>query len=226
MGGVNASPSYITEVGIGNDDGTVTDTTHEGGIISIYYLGCIFGCFAMGWLADRVGRINGLLVGGLFALLGGALQAAAQSSDWMLMARLVTGTGTGGELGSTVNVIGDMMMIIASSNWHHTDLGISVAYWLSFGLAFVNHGYSAVRWRFLLVIQCVPAIFLILFIKILPDSPRYLASVGRQEEARELLYHSSHAPSQDTVDREYAEIITAARYSKPSPPVEFFKILL
>ncbi|GKZ24591.1 hypothetical protein AbraIFM66951_011994 [Aspergillus brasiliensis] len=83
MGGVNASPSYITEVGIGNGDGTVTDTTHEGDIVSIHYLGCIFGCFAGGWLADRIGRINGLLVGGLFALVGGALQAAAQSSDWI-----------------------------------------------------------------------------------------------------------------------------------------------
>ena len=28
MGGVNASPYYVTEVGIGKPDGTVTDTTH------------------------------------------------------------------------------------------------------------------------------------------------------------------------------------------------------
>lgn len=96
MGGVNSSPRYVTEVGIGEPDGTVTNTTHQGGIVSIYYLGCIFGCFGGGWLADRLGRINGLLTGAFFALVGGALQAAAQSSDFMLVARVVTGVGTGG----------------------------------------------------------------------------------------------------------------------------------
>lgn len=96
MGGVNAAPYYVTEVGIGEPDGTVTDTTHQGGIVSVYYLGCIFGCFAGGWLADRIGRINGLFIGAVFALIGGALQAAIQSSDFMLVARVVTGIGTGG----------------------------------------------------------------------------------------------------------------------------------
>lgn len=97
MGGVNSSPTYVTEVGIGKADGTVTDTTHQGGIVSVYYLGAIFGCFTGGWLADRVGRINGLLAGSLFALVGGALQAAAQNSNFMICARVVTGIGTGGE---------------------------------------------------------------------------------------------------------------------------------
>lgn len=35
MGGVNSSPNYVTEVGIGLPDGTVTNTVHEGGIVSI-----------------------------------------------------------------------------------------------------------------------------------------------------------------------------------------------
>lgn len=48
-----ASPNYVQEVGIGLPDGTVTDTLHQGGIVSIYYLGAIVGCFAGGWLADK-----------------------------------------------------------------------------------------------------------------------------------------------------------------------------
>lgn len=35
MGGVNASPNYVQEVGIGLPDGTVTKTTTQGGIVSI-----------------------------------------------------------------------------------------------------------------------------------------------------------------------------------------------
>jgi hypothetical protein len=66
----------------------------------------------------------------------------------------------------------------------------------------------------------------VLFIKMLPDSPRYLASVGRKEEARDLLnrIREGHATS-DEIDREYLEIITTARESKPSSPVQFAKIL-
>lgn len=59
MGGVNASPRYVEAVGIGLPDGTVRDTLHQGGIVSVYYLGCIFGSFGGGWAADRIGRVNG-----------------------------------------------------------------------------------------------------------------------------------------------------------------------
>lgn len=109
-------PDYVQEVGIGLPDGTVTSTVHQGRIVSIasetfpgykpqtnlhslawqYYLGCIVGAFIGGWLADRTGRINGLVIGACFGLVGGALKAATQSSSFILVARVVTGLGTGG----------------------------------------------------------------------------------------------------------------------------------
>ena len=94
MGGVNASPDYVNQVGIGSD-GIVTDVVHQGGIVSIYYLGAIVGCFVGGWLADRIGRINGIWWGAILACIGGALQTAIQSSDFILVARVVTGFGNG-----------------------------------------------------------------------------------------------------------------------------------
>ncbi|PLN77272.1 putative MFS sugar transporter [Aspergillus taichungensis] len=231
MGGVNASPRYVTQVGIGRPDGTVTDTTHQGGLVSIYYLGCIFGCFAGGWLADRVGRINGLFVGSVFALVGGALQAAAQSSDFMLVARVVTGVGTGALTGITPVLVaeispaghrGGFLGYVFIANY----LGISIAYWLSFGLAFIDHGYADIRWRFLLAFQCIPAIILASCIKMLPDSPRFLASAGRTDEAWDLLVRiRSHRVPPKEMEREYSEIVTSAQDSKPSSPVQFFKIL-
>lgn len=60
---------------------------------------------------------------------------------------------------------------------------------LDFGLSFIDDGLSSVRWRFLLAFQTIPAILLVAGIRLLPDSPRYLASVGRHEEAREVLEH-------------------------------------
>ena len=207
---------------------------HQGGIVSIYYLGAIVGCFVGGWLADRIGRINGTLIGSLFALLGGALQSATQSSDFILVARVVTGLGTGALTG----IIPVYCSEVAGS--HHRGrflgyvfianyLGISIAYWLDFGLSFVKgadgiEGTSQVRWRFLLAFQCFPAILLAVFVKMLPDSPRYLISVGRKVEALEVLQHirGSQGPE---VDHEFAEMSDAAKHSKKSSPIEFALIL-
>jgi MFS family permease len=53
------------------------------------------GAFVGGWIADRVGRINGVFLAAIFSLVGGALQAATQSLDFILVTRVVTGLGTG-----------------------------------------------------------------------------------------------------------------------------------
>ncbi|KAL0258758.1 hypothetical protein SLS55_006261 [Diplodia seriata] len=174
MGGVNASPRYVQEVGIGRPNGVVTDTVHQGGIVSVYYLGCIVGCFAGGWVADRVGRING-----------------------------------------HVRTIPEGVL----------NLGISVAYWLSFGLAFINNGYSDIRWRLLLAFQCLPALLLLTGVKMLPDSPRYLAIAGKHDEAREVLEHIRGSYNAE-VEMEYLEVVAVAEESKKSSPLQFAKILI
>lgn len=59
----------------------------------------------------------------------------------------------------------------------------------------------------------------------LPDSPRFLASVGRNKEAREVLVCLRGADD-DQTEREYNEIISMAENSTKSSPVEFFKVIL
>ena len=83
----------------------------------------------------------------MFALVGGALQCATQSLDFIPVARVVTGLGTGALTGITPVLISEV-----SASDHRggflgyvfiaNHLGISVAYWLSFGLSFINNGYS------------------------------------------------------------------------------------
>lgn len=41
----SSSSDYITVVDIGTSDGVVTNVTKQGGIVSVYYLGAIVGCF-------------------------------------------------------------------------------------------------------------------------------------------------------------------------------------
>ena len=182
-----------------------------------------------GWIADRVGRVNGLFLSAIFALVGGALQAATQSLSFILVSRVVTGLGTGALTSITPVYIaevssaghrGAFLGYVFIANY----LGISVAYWLNFGLSFIDNGNSEIRWRFLLAFQCIPAVMLLAGIRLLPDSPRYLASVGRYEDAKEVLVHVRGNDGPE-VEKEFQEICAVAEESKAASPLEFTKII-
>lgn len=143
---------------------------------------------------------------------------------------MVTGLGTGALTGitpvfisevSTSDHRGGFLGYVFIANY----LGISVAYWLSFGLSFIDNGNSVLRWRFLLGFQCIPALMLLVGIKVLPDSPRYYASVGHFQMARDVLVHVRGGES-EAVEQEYLEICAIAEGSKPSSPLQFAKVLL
>jgi MFS family permease len=94
MGFVNGVPDYIDTVGIGAN-GKVTDTAKQGGLVAIYYFGAMFGCFMGGRFGDKYGRKKAVVVGSLFVVVGGALQAASQNSNMTLVARVICGLGIG-----------------------------------------------------------------------------------------------------------------------------------
>ena len=63
--------------------------------------------------------------------------------------------------------------------------GVALATWLEFGLYYVGH--NSASWRFPIAFQGLFALFVLSSILILPESPRWLARVGRIEEATEVL---------------------------------------
>lgn len=91
MAGVNNSKDYIDLMGFGYTemkDGlpspVVTDSLLQGGIVSVYYLGTLFGALLGGWTGDKVGRIKTIASGALWAMVGAALQCSAQNHSWMI----------------------------------------------------------------------------------------------------------------------------------------------
>ena len=73
----------------------------------------------------------------MFALVGGALQSATQSATFILVARVVTGLGTGALTAiipvyvsetSTSHGRGRFLGLVFIANY----LGIAIAYWLDF----------------------------------------------------------------------------------------------
>jgi MFS family permease len=88
MGGVNNAKDYIDTMGFGFVDSGqnvhVTNSLLQGGIVSVYYLGTLCGAFFGGWLGEKLGRINSIAIGTLWAILGATLQCSSQNKDWMI----------------------------------------------------------------------------------------------------------------------------------------------
>jgi hypothetical protein len=63
-------------------------------------------------------------------------------------------------------------------------VGIVVAYWFDFGMSFVG---GPIAWRLPIAMQIVFAIFVIILVFGLPESPRWLMNHGQEKEAIEVL---------------------------------------
>lgn len=202
MSGVNNTPDYVETMKIGHkippktEGGSwtveITHPTKEGGIVAIYYLGTLIGAFLGGWIGDVVGRVNCVRAGCAWVIVGAALQASAQNAEWMLCSRVINGIGTG-----VLNVI---VPVWSAETSDYTVRGMAIAfefflnifavalaYWIEYGLSYVNNGDSVVRWRFPIAFQLVPMLLLTVFINFMPESPRWLASKGKDEEALSVL---------------------------------------
>lgn len=89
MGGVNTARDYVELMGFGYYDkstGSIVTTNAllKGGIVSVYYLGTLFGCLLGGWVGDKVGRIRTIALGAVWAIIGASLQCSSQNHDWMI----------------------------------------------------------------------------------------------------------------------------------------------
>lgn len=77
-----------------------------------------------------------------------------------------------------------------------------VAYWLEFGLSFIDNGNSPIRWRFPIAFQIIPLLVLFGICWFFPESPRWLAKAGRDEEARYILRRLRGSEGEDAVRAE------------------------
>jgi MFS family permease len=85
-------------------------------------------------------------------------------------------------------------------------LGYTIASYVGLGFYFVS-GHN--QWRGAMSIQMVLPTFMLIGIWWMPESPRYLISKGRVDEAREIIfrmYSSPHDPGNEFAQREFYQI--------------------
>lgn len=85
----------------------------------------------------------------------------------------------------------------------------SPVYWLDYGTSFTE---SSLQWRFPLAFQAVFAIFLVLQVIGLPETPRWLMKNDRYDEAREVVAAINNAsPNDEEVIQSLADIDKAVQ---------------
>jgi MFS family permease len=129
-----------------------------------------------GWVGDKFGRKKGVLVGTFFGITGAALQAASQNASMFICGRIIAGLGIGfmnaiilpwvSEL-SQAHDRGSSFSLVFVANF----LGITIAYWINFGVRESNESF---KWRFPLAWMIIPLIIVNTAIPFLPESPRYV----------------------------------------------------
>jgi SP family sugar:H+ symporter-like MFS transporter len=161
-------------------------------------IGCAFGAFLAGRLADLLGRRNVMMLAAVLFLIGALVQGFADSQLVFVAARIAGGMAVGAasvlspayisEV-APANIRGRMttvqqIMIIT---------GLTAAFVVNYALA-QSAGKSTEAfwgdyeaWRWMYWMQAVPAAVFLVALFFIPESPRYLVSQGRLEEAGAVL---------------------------------------
>ena len=179
----------------------------EGFIVSSLLLGAVVGAGVSGALSDRLGRRTIILVAAtIFAI--GAIGAGLSPSVWVLIFfRFFLGLGVGSASALVPSYISessptDVRGSLSSLFQLAITLGILVAYLVN--AAFASTG----SWRWPLALAFVPALILLIGMYFLPETPRWLVSKDRDEEARRVLRRTR---SDEEVERELREIRQAEK---------------
>jgi putative MFS transporter len=164
------------------------DPQHIGSLIGIGFLGQLVGAIAFGWIAERWGRRSSMLATLLIFSLGALACAAATSYAMLFWLRFVQGIGLGGEIPLMAAYVNEFARAKGRGRF-----SISIQVLFSVGLlAVALVGVYVVPhwgWQWMFIIGAVPALIAIPMRAILPESPRWLASQGRYDEADRALSH-------------------------------------
>jgi MFS family permease len=170
-------------------------STQIGLIASIYLIGEVFGALIFGRLSDQLGRKRLLIVTLLLYLCGTGLAAfvTGHHTGWLVFfyaTRFIAGMGIGGQYAAINSAIDEMM---PSKYRGRVDIWINGSYWAgaiigSFAsLIFLNAFAINVGWRLAFLTGPVLALVVIVVGRTLPESPRWLMTHGRVEEAEKEL---------------------------------------
>ncbi|KAJ7163513.1 general substrate transporter [Mycena crocata] len=177
-----------------------------------YSLGAILALPAVPYVNDVLGRRMAIIFGSTLMGIGAILQTASQNFGMFVVSRLILGLGIPFAIVAASSLIGEL-----SHPKERARLGslFNACYFVgSIVAAGVTLGTFSMKsnwgWRIPSLLQISPSLIQVVFIFFLPESPRWLISKGRGDEAMAILvkYHGEGDSDSEFVKAEYAQIET------------------
>ena len=159
---------------------------------SAYLAGAVVGALFFGWLTDRLGRKKLFTITVLIYLVATIASGFSWNFASFALFRFVTGMGIGGEYAAVNATIQEL---IPARKRGFTDLCINGSFWLGAALGAVGAVVALdpavinpeLGWRVAFVIGGVIGIFVLFLRRFIPESPRWLMTHGRPEEASDVV---------------------------------------
>ncbi|KAJ5193160.1 general substrate transporter [Penicillium cf. viridicatum] len=163
--------------------------TWLGFINTLYWIGAAITATFAGWGSNRFGRKIMILLGFAFLVIGTALQAAAHSRSLFMVGRLITGASMGCMNNAGPALIAELAYpshqgIATALYMTSYYVGSIVAAWVPYGTRSMESEWA---WRIPSLLQLLmPALALPGYF-LLPESPRWMVSMNKTDEARVIL---------------------------------------
>jgi|SRR5579875_518018 len=174
-----------------------------GFIASVYLTGAVTGALVFGYLTDRWGRKKLFFIT-LAVYLGGTLLTAFSWSLWSFcLFRFFTGSGIGGEYAAINSAIDEL---IPAEYRGRVDLIINGSYWIGAAMGAASTLLLLdprllppwLGWRIGFGIGALLGLFILLLRRHVPESPRWLMTHGREQQAEETAAEIERRVEQDT----------------------------
>lgn len=199
-GVINGALPYMT------DDLGLTPVT-EGMVTSSLLLGAALGAVTGGRLSDARGRRRNILLLAVVFFLATLGCTLAPNTEVMIVARFALGLAVGGASVTVPVYLAEVSPAerrgaLVTRNELMIVSGQLLAFTCNAVIARVGAESGGV-WRWMLVIATVPAVVLWFGMLVMPESPRWLASMGRFNEAFEVL---KQIRSKERAEAELSEV--------------------
>lgn len=146
--------------------------------------GIALGAIGFGYLADRFGRRRLFVATLILYSVAAVATAAAPSYELFILFRFITALGVGGEYSAVTSAIAEFM----PARRRGVSNGLVMTFWALGGIlaslvSIVVITTLGLGWRYTLLFGVVSAGYGLLARRLIPESPRWLASRGRLDEA-------------------------------------------
>lgn len=183
----------------------------QGLINGLFGVGATLGAASSSWVVDSYGRRPCLFAAAVTFTLGATLQTAAPTMTVMWVGRVFSGLGIGSLSMASPVYIAELapehVRGTLATLWQLAiTAGILIASAANLGLQHWDQG-----WRLSYGGNIVFALILILSLMFMPESPRFLAANGRDDEVRAVL---SRIRFEDEIDDEMEELIQETKEEK------------